>query len=137
MVLGVSRKDDPNAWGLPGGKVEEKECRCVDYFGVSKDVCPDCRGSGRVAAETEDEAARREFREETGVTLYQQFGATCALVEVFRREGGVTFMATQGMIFRIEATKETGRVAWVTWQQLFDGPFGDYNRKLAAHIGVK
>ena len=26
--------------------------------------------------------------------------------------------------------EESGRVAWVTWQELFDGPFGDYNRAL-------
>lgn len=41
-VLAVSRKDDPNAWGLPGGKVE--------------------------VAEDPADAAARELHEETGVT---------------------------------------------------------------------
>jgi tRNA-splicing ligase RtcB len=28
---------------------EGSECSCVGYFGVPKSVCPDCRGSGRIA----------------------------------------------------------------------------------------
>jgi 8-oxo-dGTP diphosphatase len=43
LILAVSRKDDPNAFGLPGGKVEH--------------------------GETEEQAARRELLEETGVEL--------------------------------------------------------------------
>ena len=41
-VLAVSRKDNPNVWGLPGGKVDP--------------------------AETEEQAAARELQEETGLT---------------------------------------------------------------------
>lgn len=51
-VLAVSRKDNPNAWGLPGGKVDP--------------------------GETEEQAAGRELQEETGLTakkLSQVFSA--------------------------------------------------------------
>lgn len=106
-VLGVARRDDPNAWGLPGGKVDE--------------------------GETEKHAAYRELREETGVVVNPIY-----LFEVFRREGGVTYKVYYpgaGLI-RIERPKfGEPRCDWVTWQQLFDGPFGEYNRKLYAALG--
>ena len=44
LVLGVSRKDDKNAFGLPGGKVDP--------------------------GETPEEAAERELLEETGFTVF-------------------------------------------------------------------
>lgn len=110
MVLAVSRKDDYGAWGLPGGKVEE--------------------------GQTEEEAARAELRQETGIVLYRTWGNTCRLVEVFRREGGVTFRAETRAISDVveRAAGETGRVAWVTRQQLIEGPFGEYNNRLFEEI---
>ena len=106
FYLGVSRKDDPNAFGLPGGKVDP--------------------------GETPVEAAVRELHEETGLvgdpnTAHEVFRRPC--------EGGkdgieffvATFvMKTSGEI----ATTETGRVSWVTKQTLFDGPFGKYNKAM-------
>lgn len=106
MYLGVSRKDDPNAFGLPGGKVDP--------------------------GETPVEAAVRELHEETGLigdpnTAHEVFRRPC--------EGGkdgveffvATFvMATSGEI----NTTETGRVSWITKQTLFDGPFGKYNKAM-------
>lgn len=109
QVLAVSRKDDPDAWGLPGGKVED--------------------------GETEAQAAERELREETGLGIYYE-----NLVEVFRRDGGVTYGVKDGVewvlaLFTPSPVKEAGRVAWVTKEQLVAGPFGDYNRRLLQHIG--
>jgi 8-oxo-dGTP pyrophosphatase MutT (NUDIX family) len=110
-VLGVARRDDPNAWGLPGGKVEE--------------------------GETEREAAARELVEETGL-----LATTHELQEVFRREGGVTYRCSwPARNVRFECRWFTApkpgepRCDWVTWEQLFAGPFGDYNRRLFAALG--
>lgn len=111
-VLGVARRDDPNAWGLPGGKVEEGESEWV--------------------------AAARELKEETGIVA-TLFG----LREVFRREGGVTYQLRllpwefrgSGVSY-VQAPKPgEPRCDWVTWEQLFAGPFGDYNRRLYAALG--
>ncbi len=110
MILGVSRKDDPNAWGLPGGKVED--------------------------GESERHAAFRELLEETGVFINSDH-----LVEIFRREGGVTFGVLSGLggfmssVRMVQRNEETGRVGWVTPEQLMAGPFGDYNRRLLEEIG--
>jgi 8-oxo-dGTP pyrophosphatase MutT (NUDIX family) len=106
MILGVSRKNDPNAFGLPGGKVEE--------------------------GEDELQAAVRELQEETGIELYKM---RHWYPEIFRREGGVTFRATTGNIRLVHPVTEAGRVAWVTPEQLMAGPFGDYNRRLLQAIG--
>lgn len=117
MILGVSRKDDPNAWGLPGGKIEE----------------------GQTEEEAAlAEAALAELAQETGVVLYKRLlNGESSLREIFRREGGVTFQAALSSVFSVgrRAPGETGRVAWVTLKQLMDGPFGDYNRRLLQTIG--
>lgn len=107
MILGVSRKDDQNAFGLPGGKVNEYE--------------------------SESQAARRELFEETGIVLIDFPG----MKEIFRRESGVTFQILTSRIANVSVRNddETGLVAWVTPEQLMTGPFGGYNRQLLTHIG--
>jgi 8-oxo-dGTP pyrophosphatase MutT (NUDIX family) len=106
MVLGVSRKDDPNAWGLPGGKVEGNE---YSWNG-----------------------ANRELKEETGICAN-----TCDLITLFSYERCVTYRLRIQDVIGSVGIQESGRVAWVTWQQLFDGPFGDYNKRLYEAVRSK
>lgn len=99
-VLAVSRKYDLSKFGLPGGKLD--------------------------LGETPREAAIRETLEETGLAIELVcflHGDVC--------EGEVphytwTYFAT------IKESKgpseEVGRVLWVPWRRLFEGPFGEYNR---------
>ena len=108
MILAVSRKDNHDDFGLPGGKVEP--------------------------GESERWAAARELLEETGVYIDQE----SPLPELFRREGGVTFAANFWKICggpHLRKEKETGVVAWVTPEKLMAGSFGDYNKRLLKHIG--
>jgi 8-oxo-dGTP pyrophosphatase MutT (NUDIX family) len=106
-VLAVSRKYDKNAMGLPGGKVDP--------------------------GETPELAAARELEEETGLTATR-------LNPVFSRvdDDGyetTTFECDVDDVDDIH-TDEAGRVAWVTWEKLLDGPFGDYNLALKNTVGA-
>ena len=97
-IIGVSRKDDPNAFGLVGGKVDE--------------------------GEEKTEALYREVEEETGLKL-------TSAKEIFSDFDGNMVSTT----YLCEAegeikTSETGVVKVVTWAELIDGPFGEYNTKL-------
>jgi 8-oxo-dGTP pyrophosphatase MutT (NUDIX family) len=106
-ILGVARKDDPNAWGLPGGKVEDGES---EYW-----------------------AACRELQEETGIVCTTwDLGH-----EVFRRDGGVTFQLPFHHIAKeiVPVAKGEARVDWITPEQLLAGPFGEYNRRLLKVLG--
>jgi len=103
LVLGVSRKDTAELFGLPGGKVE--------------------------IGESLEEAAKLELFEETGfvaeslnrvfVRVDHDFSCTTFLVEKFKKQ---------------EDSQESGLVNWVTWQTLFDGPFGKYNKELYKEV---
>lgn len=97
-ILGVSRKDNPNAFGLVGGKVEK--------------------------GETHAHALYREVEEETGLQLIKG-------KKIFADFDGN--MMTTTYLCEAEGkvdTIEKGVVKEVTWDELFAGPFGEYNRKL-------
>ena len=104
-VLAVSRKDDHTKMGLPGGKVEYTE--------------------------TFEEAVLRETLEETGLEVEIVGHLFDRYDENFL---GKTFLCIMKDPSAEITTTESGRVDWVEWQELFDGPFGEYNRNLYDHV---
>jgi acetyl-CoA carboxylase carboxyl transferase subunit beta len=110
QILAVSRKDDLNAFGIPGGKVDPDESFL--------------------------DAAIRETLEETG---FEVLVSDISKDNPFVIEDGNgyivhTFLATINKNKPRQETdeKETGRVAYVSRETLFNGPFSTYNRKLCA-----
>jgi 8-oxo-dGTP pyrophosphatase MutT (NUDIX family) len=109
QVLAVERRDMPGKYGLPGGKREEFERPC--------------------------EAAARELWEETGLLVHPLRDLTLiftrqeavGLVEVFRAAPRWRGKVRQG---------DAGRVDFVPWKTLFEGPFGHYNKALYDSIQV-
>lgn len=101
-ILGVSRKDNPTAFGLIGGKVDK--------------------------GETPEEALIRETKEETGldITKYEK---------IFERTDGDFKCSTYLCEVTGEIqTTEDGIVKEVSWLDLVDGPFGEYNYELLCHL---
>lgn len=97
-IIGVSRKDNLNAFGLIGGKVEEGEEKAHALY--------------------------REVEEETGLKLIHG-------KKIFSGFDGNMITTTylceaEGQI----KTNEKGVVKEITWDELFAGPFGEYNRKV-------
>ena len=109
-VLAVSRKDNPADFGLPGGKMD---------------------GADSVLTA----AAGREFREETGMDL------TIKGAPLFNKFTGkyhdTTFYGTiHNDVFDMKkanadlTARGEGRMAWVDWNTLYNGTFGEYNRQI-------
>ena len=102
-LLGVSRKDNHELFGLPGGKVD--------------------------VGESMSEGVIREVKEETGLSVKSS-------VPIFLREDG-EFVAAVYLVTNYEgevSTKESGVVAWITFEDLKQGAFSEYNTKLEQHL---
>lgn len=97
-ILGVSRKNNPNDFGLIGGKVDPGETKAY--------------------------ALQREIYEECGLSIIK--GKL-----IFSRFDDN--MRCYTYLCEVEGdikTNEKGVVKEVTWEELFEGSFGEYNRRL-------
>ncbi len=110
LVLMVSRKDNHNIWGLPGGKREAQDVEPVDI-------------------------AVRELKEETGyavkphnlLSIYKGYYRT-AYVETFLCIGNTGYGAVpEKAHYRAEPEPGEGLVRWGTYKEILAEPFGEYN----------
>ena len=114
-VLGVTRKDDQDDFGLPGGKVEP--------------------------GETPLQAAIRELEEEVGLKIRPD--AKAALIYVSEKPT-ITYEVKINDIIGVipppgqyAPGKEAGSIfGWVEPEVLTMGTFGKYNKALLRYIGI-
>ena len=106
-VLVVSRKDNHNDFGLPGGKCDPEDPSCL-------------------------EAMKREVYEETGLVVEKAYPFYFRDDGEFV---GLTYLVTlyTGIIHKT-SDKETGLVKWSDFNELKNGSFGKYNSALEKHI---
>lgn len=106
-ILHASRKDNHEAWGLPGGKVDP--------------------------GETLDQAAIRECREETGAEIELIEVVHSGYIPKAGASGKDFYNITYTAKLLSEPRQMPGEgvVAWYPgWDKLIAGPFGDYNKRL-------
>lgn len=105
LILGVSRRNDPTKFGLPGGKVEDNE--------------------------TPEEAAARETKEETGINVHSSDNIFLR-VEPRHSPEGQDFLTYCYYAITWDGTpqnSEEGVVKWLTAKELIgeNGAFAEYN----------
>lgn len=111
LYLCASRRNDPENWGLIGGKVDE--------------------------GETLEEAIIRETFEETGMVITKdkivpEYVGTCGEYEC------VTFLYLGDPTKLNPKSREDGII--IRWKKplfLLDGPFGEYNKKLFSKLMLR
>ena len=111
-ILAVSRKDDKQDFGLPGGKVEPGEIPM--------------------------EAAIRELIEETGYGIAD--ARYVSMIYHAQTDGKltVTYEVPFAALQRVGTPTESAAVAWVKPDVLAGGKtFGDYNRGLLSACGIR
>jgi len=109
MVLGVSRKDDHNDFGLAGGKYNQGDV-----------------GTGFTA--------KRELLEETGFSRRLD-----QLLLIHKGEYGGMMQYTYSTNFDendVISTDEPHVVKWCTTKEIMNGSFGDYNEMIFKKMGL-
>lgn len=110
QVLAVSRKDNHNDFGLPGGKVDDIDITTTELTKLQV-------------------AIKREVKEETGLDIN-----TDTMLEILsmpRTMNGKSYWGHSYLIrdwSGIIETDEPHVVKWTTFDELEEGSFGDWNK---------
>jgi 8-oxo-dGTP pyrophosphatase MutT (NUDIX family) len=107
QVMGVARREDATEWGLPGGKVEPGE---------------DLK-----------EALVREVKEEANIFLDKD-----KLEHIYETEDG-PYLAHAFLYHGSVPDPEQGDAGpaeWISWDELLEGPFGEYNQAVKSLLGL-
>lgn len=101
-VLGVSRKDNHEDFGLAGGSLEDYD-------------------------KSAEEGAIRETLEETGISIYN----LKLIYAKGHRDGrmGYTYLADYIGDINYDFEKEPHIVKWTTFDKLIEGTFGEWNKQ--------